>query len=364
MAKRFPSHVASAFHHAGLLLGWAKRRSKLVPSSLASAAQVGTAAGAAWWAASALLPWEDPIYAPIAAVVAIGTGENRMVDRPFRLAAGMVVAVAVAGVVVQLAGTGVWQIILVTTITTVVGQFLFDDILARTYSAFHGAVIAALGASGVIPEQLIEASIGAVVGIAMVHLVLPPKVEPAVLSTVEKGGDQGRRALQGLARALRTGKPDEMERALYAARQVEASLAPADGSDIFGRQITRLAPARWRQRSIADRYIHADRHLRSVLLQAASAIRVAQPATVADPHPRPGMSAAVDDLDTALAWLVRPPFDNESREHIADAAERVRAYLSAVDISSDMDRLLYEELRELNGLLEGVAFELMDGGER
>lgn len=344
--------------HLRRLADWARRRLRLVRTSANSALQVGLAAGLAWWLATTFLPWDQPIYAPIGAVVAIGTGEDRLLSRPLRLLGGMVIAVAVAGIVVGQLGSGTWQIVLITTVTTVLGRFLFDDALARTYSAFHGAVIGALGVNQVIPEQLIEASIGAVTGIVVVHLVFPPRVEPAVLTPVQYAGYAARRCLRALASALRTGHAHELRRAKEDAMEIEAYLAPNDQRRNFGRQLVRFAPARRRQAFKAERAIEADRRLTSLLLGVADLTRLAQGLMSRDKQVHPELSATVDELDRALGWVLREPFDGELPDRINDSIRRMQEGLDALDELTRPQEMLCEDLRELSEYLVTVSDEL------
>lgn len=352
-SRRLPSD-----RHLRRLADWARHRFRLVRESANSALQVGLAAGLAWWLATTFLPWDQPIYAPIGAVVAIGTGEDRLLRRPLRLLGGMLIAVAVAGIVVGQLGSGPWQIVLITTVTTVLGRLLFDDTLARTYSAFHGAVIGALGVNQVIPEQLIEASIGAVTGIVVVHLVFPPKVEPAVLTAVQYAGEAARRCLRTLASALRTGHTHELRRAREDAREIEAYLAPDDQRRNFGRQLVRFAPARRRQASEAERAIEADRRLTSLLLDVADLTRLGQGVMSRDPQVHPDLAAAVNELDRALGWVLSEPFDGELPDRINDSIRRMQEGLDALEELTRPEEMLCEDLRELSEYLETVSDEL------
>lgn len=355
---RSPSRRLPSDRHLRRLAEWARRRIRLVRTSANSALQVGLAAGLSWWLATTFLPWDQPIYAPIGAVVAIGTGEDRMLSRPLRLLGGMLIAVAVAGVVVGQLGSGAWQIVLITTVTTIIGRFLFSDALARTYSAFHGAVIGALGVNQVIPEQLVEASIGAVTGIVVVHLVFPPRVEPAVLTPVQYAGYAARRCVRALASALRTGHAHELRRAKEDAMEIEAYLAPNDQRRTFGRQLVRFAPARRRQAFKAERAIEADRRLTSVLLGVADLTRLAEGLMSRDSQVHPELSAAVEDLDRALGWVLSEPFDGELPDQIADSICRMQERLDSLEGMTRPQEMLCENLRELTEFLETVSDEL------
>lgn len=320
---------------------------RVVRASVGSAIQVGLAAGTSWWLATILLPWEEPVYAPIGAVVAIGTGEDRMLSRPLRLLGGMLVAVAVAGVVVGQLGGGPWQLALITLLTTIIGRWLFDDILARTYSAFHGAAIGALGVNQVIPEQLVEASIGAVTGIVIVHIIFPPRVEQAVLTPLEYGGYAARRCLRAVAVALRTGHQHELTRALEAAEEVEAYLAPDDKRRSFGRQLVKFAPARRPERPRAEWAIQVDREMTGLLLDVAALARLSQRLKSREPDPHPQLSESIEDFDVILGWVLRRPFESELSNSITESVEQLQVRLESLEGMTRPQEMLCENVREL-----------------
>lgn len=336
-------------------------RSRLVRRGIASAVQVAVSAGVAWWIADRLLPWEEPLYAPIAAIVAIGTGQNRLLGTPVRLLGGMLVAVGVASVAVGLLGTGVWQIILITLLTTLTGRFLFDDSLARTYSAFHGAVIAVLGSEQVFPEQFIEAVIGSAVGLVVVHLVFPPRVDEAALDTVLLASVSAHRALHAAAAALESGDRTHSRRAVRAAEQIEATVAPDDGRQQFARQIALLSPLRWRERRRVGSAVMADAHLSALLLDVASFIRLVDHLMAGEPTQRPAMARALDRVGSALEVVLRtPPLPEDTAQRIDEELGRARRELEEIDDRSALERMVCEHLLQLGRTMADVAQRLTD----
>lgn len=71
----------------------------------------------------------------------------------------------------------------------------------------------------------------------------------------------------------------------------------------------------------------------------------------------------MDEIDTALAWMVRPPFDSASREHVEGATERMHGHLTSAEDESDGDAVLREELGNLAAELDSSAEELTVGGD-
>lgn len=333
-----------------------RNRGQLVHRGIASAVQVSVAAGVAWWLAAALLPWEEPLYAPIAAIVAIGAGQNRLVGTPVRLLAGMLAAVGVAGLAVAVLGTGVWQLAVITLLATLTGRFLFDDSLARTYSAFHGAVIAVLGSERVIPEQLIEAAIGSIVGLVVVHLVFPPRVKDAAMDTVLTAAPLAHNALRRAALALEMGERLHSRRAIAAAEQLDATVAPDDGRQKFVRQIATLSPLRWPDRPTVDQALTADRELTELLLDVSSFVRLADHLVGREPTKRPHIAAAVDAFDAVLADALRaPPLPVEVVDRTRAALGRLRTELETAHTQTPLEQMVCEHLLQLAGTVVDVT---------
>src|SRR4051812_1815473 len=72
--------------------------------------QTAAAAVLAWWLAVLILPDPRPAFASIAAVIAVGATNGERAGRAFQLVGGVVLGITVADLLIQLIGTGAWQI--------------------------------------------------------------------------------------------------------------------------------------------------------------------------------------------------------------------------------------------------------------
>ena len=72
--------------------------------------QAALAAGAAWFIAKELLGHPNPFFAPIAAVVSLGTSYGQRLRRVAEVTLGVAIGVLIADIVVILIGTGWWQL--------------------------------------------------------------------------------------------------------------------------------------------------------------------------------------------------------------------------------------------------------------
>src|SRR3712207_9572953 len=75
--------------------------------------QAAVAAGVAYWLASDVLGHPTPFFAPIAAVVCLGTSYGQRLRRVAEVTLGVAVGVLIADLLVLALGTGPWQISLV-----------------------------------------------------------------------------------------------------------------------------------------------------------------------------------------------------------------------------------------------------------
>src|SRR4029079_1397648 len=76
-------------------------------------AQCAVAAGVAWLIAADLLGHNQPFFAPVAAVVSLGTSDGQRLRRVAEVTAGVALGVLLADLLAILIGSGWWQLILV-----------------------------------------------------------------------------------------------------------------------------------------------------------------------------------------------------------------------------------------------------------
>ena len=90
-------------------------------SKLFAVVQCSIAAGVAWWLAADVLDHETPFFAPIAAVVSLGTSYGQRLRRVVEVTFGVAIGVFVADLLVVWIGTGAWQLALIVGPRDVVG---------------------------------------------------------------------------------------------------------------------------------------------------------------------------------------------------------------------------------------------------
>ena len=143
--------------------------------------QTAAAAVAAWYLALALLGGDQPLFAPIAAVIALGATVGQRGQRAFELVGGVILGIAVADLIVAAIGTGPWQAGVMVVLAMGTAVALGGRELLVAEAAVSAILIATLpgAGAGFPPERFLEAIIGGGVALVASVLLFPP--DPALL---------------------------------------------------------------------------------------------------------------------------------------------------------------------------------------
>jgi uncharacterized membrane protein YgaE (UPF0421/DUF939 family) len=102
--------------------------------------QCAIAAGVAWLIAADVLGHQSPFFAPVAAVVALGTSYGQRLRRVAEVPAGVAVGVFLADLLVMLVGQGWWQITLIVALAMSAALLLDGGPLLVTQAAVQSIV--------------------------------------------------------------------------------------------------------------------------------------------------------------------------------------------------------------------------------
>src|SRR5215217_5083584 len=133
-------------------------------------AQTAAAAVVAWYLALALLPSAKPLFAPIAAVIALGATRGQRGRRTAELIGGVILGIAVADLIVALIGVGPWQagVLVVLAMGTAIALGGGDLLVSEAaVSAILIATLPNAGGYDLPPERFLEALIGGGVALAV-----------------------------------------------------------------------------------------------------------------------------------------------------------------------------------------------------
>ena len=106
--------------------------------------QCALAAGAAWFIAADVLGHDTPFFAPIAAVVSLGTSYGQRLRRVAEVTLGVAIGVLVADLLVQQLGSGWWQLVLIVGGAMTAAFLLDGGQLFVTQAAVQSIVVSTL----------------------------------------------------------------------------------------------------------------------------------------------------------------------------------------------------------------------------
>lgn len=193
--------------------------------------QCAIAAGLAWLIAADLFGHPTPFFAPVAAVVALGTSYGQRLRRVAEVTVGVAVGVFLADLLVVLLGSGAWQIGLIVALSMSAALLLDAGQLFVTQAAVQSVVVASLVPD---PGDAFLRWTDAVIG-GLVALVAATVVPAAPLRRPREQAAVVMRKISGLLRAAGEVMDDgEVERAM-------ALLADARSTDYLIRELQSAA---------------------------------------------------------------------------------------------------------------------------
>ncbi len=173
--------------------------------------QCALAAGVAWFVAADLLDHPTPFFAPIVAVVSLGTSYGQRLRRVAEVTVGVAIGVLIADLLVIQIGSGWWQLTLIVVLAMSVAFLLDGGQLFVMQAAVQSIVISALVPD---PDQAFIRWTDALVGGAVA--VIAATVVPA--APLRRPREQAARVMRKIAELLRAGAEvmvdGELERGL------------------------------------------------------------------------------------------------------------------------------------------------------
>lgn len=278
--------------------------------------QCALAAGVAWWVAADLLGHTTPFFAPIAAVVSLGTSYGQRLRRVVEVALGVAIGVLVADVLVIWIGSGAWQLTLVVALAMSTALLLDAGILFVTQAAVQSIVVATLlPGSGAALTRWSDALIGGAVA-----LVAATVVPGAPLRRPREQAAAVARKIAELLRAashvMIDGEADPALDLLADARATDRMIRELQAAAEEGVSTVVSSPFRIRHREGLRRMVELvdplDRSLRS------TRVLVRQAAVAA--YTRRPVPSSYADLTADLAVAVDAVADELAAERMAVAA--------------------------------------------
>ena len=225
--------------------------------------QTAVAAVAAWYVAKLLLPAERPVFASIAAVIALGATYGQRPERAVELIGGVVLGIGVADLLIVGIGTGPIQLGLLVVLAMSAAVVLGGGPLLVTEAAVSAILLVLLEPTdaGLPTSRLLEALAGGGVALAISAVAFP--LDPILLvgrSIQAIFGELGR-TLEEVATALAERDSARAEAALQAAREIDHGMRELEEALAVGRETARFSPGRRSTLGELDRYARGMRHV-------------------------------------------------------------------------------------------------------
>ncbi|MGH3353119.1 MAG: FUSC family protein [Nocardioides sp.] len=270
--------------------------------------QAALAAGAAWFIAAGLLGHVQPVFAPIAAVVSLGTSYGQRLRRVTEVTIGVALGVFLGDVVVQIIGEGAWQMILVVGMAMSVGIFISSGQVFRNQAAVQSIfVMGLLPTPGAAFTRWTDALIGGAVALVAASIV------PA--APLRRPGEQSAVVARKIASLLRAAGQVMLDadavyglKVLADARATDPLIRELQDASDEGMSVLAISPFRFRHRHHVHRMAELveplDRALRSTrVLVRQAAVSAYRGDVVPESYYQLafGLADAVDVVETELA---------------------------------------------------------------
>ncbi|MGQ0631993.1 MAG: FUSC family protein [Sporichthyaceae bacterium] len=336
-------------------------------------AQCAVAAGIAWWIANAVESGPNPpFFAPIAAVISLGSAIGMRLRRTVELVVGVAIGVGVGDLLIELIGSGTASLMLIVALAMSAAVFLDGGQLIVLQASTSSVLVATLvptdgdlGGLDRFRDALIGGAVGIVIGLVLLPLN-PLVVAGRATAPVTRGLANG---LDATAAALEAGDVDAAQRALTALRGMDGQVIAMGTAVAASRELARVAPVRWRARDrfavyadAAPQLDYAVRNGRVLARRASALLRVEQSCP-------PGLIVAIRALASAARKvgdeLINATEHEESRRLLVGAYAEARgvmerdAHITVVVLVAQVRSIAYDLLRA-TGLDRVQALALLD----
>jgi uncharacterized membrane protein YgaE (UPF0421/DUF939 family) len=335
---------------------WLRLRVRAWPILQTAAAAVGS-----WYLAKLLLPEQQPVFASIAAVIALGATYGQRSERAIELVGGVVLGIGLADLLVRAIGTGPAQIGVMVLLAMSAAVILGGGPLLVTEAAVSAILLVVLEptSAGLAGSRVIDALVGGGVALGVSALAFPPDPLLLVRRSAQGIFSSLGRTLEEVGAALSEGDSARADAALRSARDIDEDVRALDEALALGRDTARFTLARRSSRAELDRYERGARHVdfavRNTRVLARHVLRYLRNDRTAPTE----LVDAVHDLSLAV-WALAAELDDATRTATELRLFASRAAGRAVE-SFESDRDL--GLAEIVAQVRSTAIDLVRAAE-
>lgn len=323
----------------GLFEGAAERsrvsmstRVERVRMSWRTMVQAGVAVALAWAVAKWLWGHDQPFFAPVAAVIALGTSYYERGRRAVELTVAVTIGIAAADVLAYALGPGVVQLALAVSIAVGLGVFFGTSQLFVNQVAVSAVLVFTVSTAGTgfSFARALDALTGGAVALAVAAIVLPANPIRILRAAARPVLDELAATLIDIAQALRTRDEAAAEDTLVRARGIDEFGERLFDATLESRSTTQLSPAHRRARDTVEFYAEAaariDLAVRNVRVLARGSMR----ALALDENVPPDVAEALEDLASAVRALADALETGRGYEAVREPALRAAARATRV----------------------------------
>lgn len=328
--------------------------------------QCAVAAAVAWVVAAEAFGHDTPFFAPIAAVICLGTSYGQRLRRVAEVSVGCAVGIGIADLFTHAFGRGEWQIAVVVAVAMSAAVLLDAGVLLINQAAVQAIVVSTLLPLDNAVTRVVDALIGGAV--ALVAATIVPG------APLRRPREEAAKVVQELARLLRAtlaaSRDVDLELAsdaLDQARETQAGLEDLQAAAREGIEVTRSSPFRRHAahhvRRMSEMVGPLDRALRNTRVLMRRVVITTRMAETLPPDYLLLLDEIADATDEVAARLSADESPEPVQERfvaIADATADASTplTLSAAVVLGQMRSLLVD-LLELTGASQAQAVALV-----
>jgi uncharacterized membrane protein YgaE (UPF0421/DUF939 family) len=264
--------------------------------------QAGVAVAAAWAVAKGVFGHDAPFFAPVSAVIALGTSYYERGRRAAELVGAVTLGIAVADLLAYEVGTGIVQLAFAVALAIALGMFFGSSQLFVNQVAVSAVLVFTVTPAGnhFSFARALDALTGGTIALAVAAFVLPADPVRLLRAAARPVLDELAETLRDVARALRVRDHQAAEDSLVRARGIDELGEQFFAATREGRSATRISPTRRRARDTVEFFTEAaariDLAVRNVRVLARGAMR----ALSLDENVPPEVADSVDALAEAV----------------------------------------------------------------
>ncbi|GLY08031.1 MULTISPECIES: FUSC family protein [Actinoplanes] len=308
-------------------------------AGLMLALQAGLAAGLAWFLAHDVFGRQMPFFAPIAAVITLGSSVGQRLRRTSELVIGVAAGIGLGDGIILLIGAGPMQIGLIVLLAVLLATAVGGGSPLIVQSASSAVLVATLTSTTGQPwTRFFDALVGGGIALAVMTVLLP--INP--LTVVRRAANPALRAftdgLHEAARGLADADPVVVQASLDRLRAAEGTFAAFRTAIDAAEENVAFAPARWRARGALAQYVdgaaqltYSLRNVRVMIRRSLTALQDNEPIPEVLPVAMRHLGDAVELL--RLEWDHGDEPAGARAQALVAAAESGVAYQAGVGYS-------------------------------